>query len=215
MNRPKPPSGATEIEQAFFRDGYLLAVEYLSREGPSDQIMEAMSRLYTMLDEFLAVFLEQADSGKNPAACKKGCAWCCHQAVFAQEHEFRYLKQWMFEHLDAELLDKVRKMAKQKLEHTDPLPREKQLKHKEPCPLLENDTCLVYEARPVACRIYLSMNLDSCIDEFNNPDNTSSFPRLFELPMQAGRKLNEGFCAGLTQAGVDTREFSMEKGLLI
>ncbi len=215
MNRPEPSPGASEIEQAFFRDGYLLAADFLSREGPPDQIMEAISRLYAMLDDFLAVFLEKAASGTNPAACKKGCAWCCHQAVFAQVYEYRYLKNWMFEHLDAELLDNVRKRAKQKVYHTDQLPREKLLKHKEACPLLENDKCLAYDARPVACRIYLSMNLDSCINEFNSPDDKSRFPMLFELPLQAGRSLNDGFRAGLKEAGIDTREFSMEKGLLI
>ena len=93
--------------------------------------------------------------------------------------------------------------------------RDERLKHKEPCPLLEKGACIAYEARPVACRIYLSMNVQSCEYEFNDPYEISRFPLLFELPLKAGRKLNEGFSARLNENDIDTTEYPLEEGLLL
>jgi len=215
MNRPDVPPGTSELEQAFFRDGYLLASDYLSDDHQTGAFFNAVRHLYAVLEEFLAAFLNKAEKDRNPGACKKGCAWCCHQAVFAQSYEYRYLKEWMFHHLAAGELEQVRKKAKHKLNVTGKLTQKERLLHKESCPLLKNDVCMAYDARPVACRIYLSKNVESCKHEFRNPADTSRFPDLYELPFRAGRKLNEGFSAGLSEAGIDTTEYPMEKGLLL
>jgi Fe-S-cluster containining protein len=121
----------------------------------------------------------------------------------------------MFANMDAEQMEKVRKKAVEKHRSTSGMSPEERLLHKEPCPLLADGVCSAYEARPVACRIYLSMDVGSCEDEFSNPADTTAFPKLFSLPLQAGRKLNEGFAAGLRESGYETAEYTMEKGLLL
>jgi Fe-S-cluster containining protein len=120
----------------------------------------------------------------------------------------------MFSQLNAEQLERVRYRAAEKHAYTSGLSTEKKLHHKQSCPLLEHDACVAYAARPVACRIYLSMNVDSCKYEFTNPSDQSAFPQLYKLPLQAGRKLNEGFAAGLRENGIKTEEHTLEKGLL-
>ena len=177
-------------------------------------MLQSLQHLYTALDEFIDMFLLRAAS-EQPVHCKKGCSWCCHQAVFAHTHEFRYLKQWMFVHLDAEQMEKVRKQAATKHRATSVMSTKERLLHKEPCPLLADGICSAYAARPVACRIYLSMDVGSCRTEFTNPADRSVFPKLFRLPLHAGRKLNEGFAAGLQEAGVETKEYTIEEGLLL
>jgi Fe-S-cluster containining protein len=117
--------------------------------------------------------------------------------------------------MDAEQMEKVRKQALKKHRATAVMSPEEKLLHREPCPLLADGVCSAYEARPVACRIYLSMDVGSCRDEFTNPADRSVFPKLFRLPLHAGRKLNEGFAAGLQAAGLETLEYPMEEGLLL
>lgn len=39
-------------------------------------------------------------------------------------------------------------------------------------------------------------------------------PRLYELPLQLGRRLNEGFTVRLKEEGLTIEEYSVEEGLL-
>jgi Fe-S-cluster containining protein len=205
--------GILQIEQAFFDDGYHLATSLLSRESTSENHFHAMQELSAVLDAFIDAFLQNANESTSPTACKKGCAWCCSQAVFAQDYEFKFLKTWMFNNLSSAEMERVRKRAKEKLRNTKNLSREDQLQHKEACPLLENNVCMIYKARPVACRIYLSSSLESCKEEFGNPE-LESFPQLYNIPFRAGRKLNEGYAKGLLELGLNIKELSIEEGLL-
>lgn len=202
------------LEQAFYNDGYRLAADIPGDGNTGLVLLQSVTNLYEILDRFIDLFLQQA-AEEQPAQCRKGCAWCCHQAVFAQTYEFRYLKNWMFANKDAGQLEQIRKRAEEKRKTTSRLSPEERLLHKEPCPLLENDACSAYAARPVACRIYLSMDVQSCENEYTHPADRSAFPKLFRLPLQAGRKLNEGFAARLNEASVETSEYPMEEGLLL
>lgn len=202
------------LEQAFFNDGYRLAAGIPGKGNSGGTLLQSMKNLYETLDGFIDLFLQQAAT-EQPAHCKKGCSWCCHQAVFAHTHEFRYLKNWMFANMDAEQMEGVRKKAETKHKSTSGLSPEEKLLYKAPCPLLVNGACSAYAARPVACRIYLSMDVKSCEHEYAHPADRSAFPKLFRLPLQAGRKLNQGFAARLNEAGMENLEYTVEEGLLL
>ena len=88
-------------------------------------------------------------------------------------------------------------------------------KSKMPCPLLQNGSCSAYQARPMACRIYLSMNEASCITFYENPYHATNFPALLEFPLQAGRMMNEGMNEGLRKGNTSHYELLMEEGLLM
>ena len=201
------------LEQAFFNDGYRIALENIHKEDIDANLGPALQELYSVLDSFINMFLKQAVDVGSPAHCARGCSWCCHQAVFAQAYEIKYLKAWMFENLSAEMLDQIRKKAKEKKARTTKLSQEDRLLHKEACPLLWENACLAYMARPVACRIYLSSDVDSCKYEFHHPEDKSVFPQLFDLTLRAGRRLNEGFGARLSELGYDVKEYALEEGV--
>lgn len=74
---------------------------------------------------------------------------------------------------------------------------------------------MAYEARPMACRIYMSMSVDSCKTFYKKPDDETNYPALLEFPLQAGRMMNEGFNKGLKAAGLKGSELLMEEALLI
>jgi hypothetical protein len=74
---------------------------------------------------------------------------------------------------------------------------------------------MAYPARPMACRIYLSMSVDSCRLYYEEPDKDENYARLFEFPLQAGRMMNEGFTHALKTAGRNSAEFRIEEGLTI
>ncbi len=98
---------------------------------------------------------------------------------------------------------------------TSELSDEEILKYKAPCPLLKDGACSAYAARPMACRIYLSTKLETCLEFYSHPENETNYPALIDFPLRAGRMLNEGFRAALKEYGVETAEFRIEEGLRI
>ncbi len=108
--------------------------------------------------------------------------------------------------------DNIAARAREKVKLTLPKSHQEQLRFRAPCPFLESDSCLVYEASPLACRIYLSSSVKACIKEHHEPDNETTIPDLFEFPLRSGRMLNEGFVAYLKQNGLQSAEWTLEQG---
>lgn len=201
-----------EIDKIFYRDGYRLAHRYLDQELSPVQMDEAIRALYSAIDELLEAFLQRAGAEGQPVSCKKGCAWCCHQEVFAITHEFLYLNEYVQKHLSEVERDDVLVRAQEKVKISMNLSVEEQLKIRSACPFLQSGSCMVYEARPMACRIYLSASEPSCRKEHDYPSDKRSFPGLFDFPLRAGRMMNEGFVAWLKQSGLQVSELPIEQG---
>ena len=69
----------------------------------------------------------------------------------------------------------------------------------------------------MACRIYLSKSVKSCEMDLKNPEDDTIFPALFDMPLRAGRMLNEGFHARLRKGMEDkiqAFENTIEEGFL-
>ena len=201
-----------EIRRIFYRDGYRLAHEHLDAGLSAANLKKAVMELYQAVDDLLHSFLERSAAEGVPAECKKACSWCCYQEVFAVTHEFLYLKEFVLKHLPEKKREQVLEKAREKVMLTMNLPVEEQLKVRAACPFLEDGSCLVYEARPMACRIYLSSSVSSCKRDYDRPAKGKSIPELFEFPLLAGRMLNEGFVAYLKQVGIQSSELPMEQG---
>jgi len=203
---------AREIRRIFYRDGYRLAHTYLDEELTPASLSAAVSRLYGAVDELLESFVLRSASEGVPAACKKGCSWCCYQEVFAVTHELIYLHDHLMKQGNAEKEGEVLERSREKARLTDGHTEEERLKVRAACPFLEEGSCMVYQARPMACRIYLSSSVRSCRTNHDRPENGSSFPELFEFPLNAGRMLNEGFVSYLKQRGLRSGEWPIEEG---
>jgi Fe-S-cluster containining protein len=207
------------MDETFFKDGYNLCDVFLSGGLTKDNLFAAQKQLYKVIDGFNNSLLARAEKDSRAAECKMGCFYCCHQTVLATPYELFYLAEFVKTKFKGEILELIKSRAESKMNKTSNIAMEKLLKHKEPCPLLHpsGGFCRVYPARPMACRIYLSSNLKSCIDDLENPEDDSIFPQLFELPLRVGRMMNEGFHARLRMNRKDNLqafENSIEEGLL-
>lgn len=201
-----------EIDRIFYRDGYRIASQHLDEQVTAAKLQAGIESLQRGVDDLLEAFLRRsADEGK-PAACKKGCNWCCHQTVYAVTHEFLHISQYVLKNFPAERRDQSLKRAQERvlLTHNKTLREQSHLKS--PCPFLESGSCSIYPARPMACRIYLSSSVRACKREYDDPTNDRVFPDLFEFPLRSGRMLNQGFVAYLKQIGFQSSELPIEQG---
>jgi Fe-S-cluster containining protein len=79
-----------------------------------------------------------------------------------------------------------------------------------PCPFLKDGSCIVYPVRPMACRIYLSCDSESCRAQYDSPEDSRIMARLYEFPLRAGRLFNEGIRHALAEKGIITSEWLIE-----
>jgi Fe-S-cluster containining protein len=202
-----------DLEKQFHADGYRLGMKAVEAGFSTHLLYAAIKNLHQLVDELADSFSEFAARQNQKPACRKGCHWCCHQPVFALEYELDYLHEYISVNFEAEIQKRIFLRAEEKRKELENLSGESLLNSKFPCPLLENGTCSAYSARPVACRIYLSSNLESCLKFYRKPEAKNSFPALLQLPMRLGRMLNEGFKAALKANGLKAEEFRIEEKL--
>jgi Fe-S-cluster containining protein len=202
-----------ELEKQFHADGYRIGMTAVNTGFSNEALFAAVKNLHQMVDEMVDSFSEFAERQNQKPACKKGCHWCCHQPVFALEYELDYLCGFISKNFNAEIQKQIASRAAEKRKRLENLSDESLLNSKFPCPLLDQGICMAYAARPIACRIYLSANLESCLKFYRNPEDENSVPALLQLPMRLGRMMNEGFKAALKTSGMKVEEFRIEEKL--
>lgn len=205
----------TENNRIFYSDGYHLAQSAIQSGLSNESLFAAIELLYNAIDELNDSILALAKRQNTEVACSKGCHWCCHQAVFANSYEIHYLSEKIKSDFTPEELLSVAAMAEEKFAITSNLSDSEVLTYKAPCPLLKEGACSVYAARPMACRIYLSTKIKTCLEFFHHPENENNYPALLDFPLRAGRMMNEGFRAALKERGIETAEFKLEEGIKI
>ncbi len=202
-----------EHEQAFYNDGFRLGTAAAKVRSDEKKFLGYVRDMLKSVDELIQMLEQHASRQGISIDCKKGCGFCCHQAVYANSYEFHLLSDFMKKKFNNAQRDSVRELALKKFENTKELSEQDVLNHKEACPLLIDNACSAYPARPMACRIYLSTKLESCLKFYHEPEKDESIPQLLEFPLSAGRMMNEGFTAALRENGIEIAELKLEEGL--
>lgn len=200
--------------KGFYSDGYKIGMEAVEKGLSVETINLSTKKLFQNIDALIDAILNLSIKEETQVYCKKGCSWCCYQPVYALSHEVIYLKEFIKGNFTEPEAKGILEHAMEKDKKVGNLKDDALLNSKYSCPLLKNGVCMAYEARPMACRIYLSLNLKSCEAFYNYPENTSRFPQVMHFPLQAGRMMNEGYKSALKQAGWKSQEFRIEEGLL-
>lgn len=211
----EPQNPMQEIDLAFFSDGRNLAKEVLESGITKRNLLILGIRIYQAMDEFIKAFEEQSSITGQKPDCKKGCSWCCSNAVMVLPHEMILLKEFMLQRMTQDQINPILEKFEKKDSRSSEMKSFEFMHFKSPCALLdENGACMAYEVRPMACRIYLSKNVDSCVYEFNQSKDLSSYAQLFDLPLRAGRMMNEGVCSWLNDQGLTCYDWLFESFFL-
>lgn len=183
-------------------------------ENKKEVLFESISEMYNLIDGLIESLTEFAERSNTRIDCKKGCEWCCHQPVFALDYEMEYLNDFIRLNFDQAIKNQIKKRAEQKNQKLSKLAETDLLNSKSPCALLEDGACIAYSARPMACRIYLSSDVNSCLKFYHEPEDKSNYPALLSLTLRCGQKMNEGFKAALKTSGKMTKEYRIEEKIL-
>ena len=203
----------TEIDKIFFSDGYKLAKEHLKEGLCRENMLIMSSNLYDAVDGLIDSFIHRCRLEGKTIECRKGCYLCCSQAVLVLPYEVLYIASFIKNHLSKDEQDEIYGRVIKKDNITSHMKVQEFLSYKDTCPMLKNGVCMVYEARPMACRTYLSSSSAGCKTEFDNPKDIDIFPDLYEFTIRAGRMINEGISAYLIENQVFPTEWQIESSL--
>jgi Fe-S-cluster containining protein len=110
----------------------------------------------------IRLVLEAADAFAAPfsrvAACRRGCAHCCHQAVPITGAEARLLSQATGRPLASpENAMPVRALIEETPQQAELRIAARPPARPGPCPFLVDDECSAYAQRPLTCRTHISL----------------------------------------------------------
>jgi Fe-S-cluster containining protein len=213
LYRPDDERYLAEIDRVFFRDGYRLACDILGNELSMNSILYLTRKLYSEINDLTDSFTARCRMENRRVDCREKCSSCCHQAVLIIPYEAFFLNQYLSESLQEDHRRKIQARIMEKDRITRKMKVQEFLHYKYPCPFLEDECCAVYPARPMACRTYLSADLDSCVYEYQHPAEIDFFPGLYEFPLHAGRMINEGICTWLNEHKIHPTEWQLESSM--
>jgi Fe-S-cluster containining protein len=141
-------------------------------KGPM-RVQDLLPILHAFDDAVIAMATDSIESGGKKISCRAGCGACCRQLVPVAEPEAFYLAE-VVAAMPAEHQERVRARFREALEALgeemtarlrDPS-QQKTIEQRRavgmeyfgrgvPCPFLENESCSIYDYRPMACREYL------------------------------------------------------------
>jgi Fe-S-cluster containining protein len=144
--------------------------------------------------------------------CKKGCFWCCFLQVKATPLEVMCVADYLHARLKPEELSKLQQRLVTTDEKTRGTNGRQRVCAQVLCPLLVGGECLAYPVRPIACRVYHSLNLADCKALLND---VSSSVTVHQAISRMSMGIFAGLTVGLRTVGLQTCLLELIAGLRI
>lgn len=141
-------------------------------------------------------------------ACKEGCTYCCHSHVSATPQEVFLIADVMREILEDGEMEVLRQEIKGCTEgYSEEGYKKFALDYLKPCPFLNQNICVIYDIRPLACRNWISQDVAACKASYNS-GNKQPVPQNAVL-MHQKDVIIAGEAAALSQFGINGSLCSM------
>ncbi|HLI10520.1 MAG TPA: YkgJ family cysteine cluster protein [Alphaproteobacteria bacterium] len=173
---------------------------------PADLL--ALAAEAAVLAESLAPESRRLEPPQRPIACRAGCGHCCHTIVMAIPAEVLRLAA----HIQRRFTPAARAALIERLRAVAAVAPPERLAARMACPMLADDRCTVYEARPLKCRGLESMDVEVC--------KRGARGEAVEVPVYAAHhrlfdRVLSGLIVGAIEAGRPDERLDLVRGLLI
>ena len=121
-------------------------VARLSADRGVRGVLDAVTRALAVIDRTIAEVLAMPP-GSPPLACRAKCSLCCQARIESRPLQSVYAALYARATLADDAFARV---------------QHRTLTRREPCPMLEDDACVIYPGRPLVCRSYFSFDFERC-----------------------------------------------------
>lgn len=167
--------------------------------------------LFSVVEESFALFddmLSDMDLSP-PVACARGCSYCCYNQISLTPPEAVYLGLYVLERYRGDALEEVAGRIQTILDLIRGKSRSEigTIRHKLPCPFLEDGACAVHQARPLVCRGWNAVNAEHC-KRANDDQDPWTMIENHALPRHVAEAIQLGLLHG-------SRALGLEAGFLV
>lgn len=153
-----------EEERLFEKTGGAVLKRLRKTANPAD----LLAVLRSAHKEFDRAYAGAPAAARASVACRAGCGACCHVPVGAQAHEVLLAAEYIQTRSSPESLEAVIAGVAAHRAAFAGKNMDERAALRIPCPLLHDDSCSIYEARPESCRSHHSHNLSGCISNLES-----------------------------------------------
>jgi len=121
------------------------------------------SQVLSLADQLIS-FFESENHLPHPIACREGCGFCCFNQVEVTPLEALIIGRHVAQNFSREEQDRLMKQVKRSLTLKAGKSKKEiaRLRHKLPCPLLQDRSCSIYSVRPLVCRAMHAFTSGAC-----------------------------------------------------
>ena len=206
MNTPTPNSALAQQEQTLLSELRLheqsATTADLKTRGWKPAVANSQNRL-SRLSGLIA-------STSSALACKSGCWYCCHFLVEARAEEVLQIADYVNSRFTKEQVQQLRERLANNAAILHQMSREQQLSANLPCAFLQGGKCSVYNIRPMRCRSFHAVDVTSCKQAYEQPENLDIKSSLLPQLLYTAEAHIKGSRQAFEQAGYDntTYEFN-------
>lgn len=177
---------------------------------PSVGVAQAATLAMAASDELRRYHLELVPE-PQAIACHAGCHWCCHMKVTVTAPEIFALVTYLESEVTQPTRDHIRARAAELSQDPRIFSADAKVEARIPCAMLsEQGFCLVYPARPLACRGYNSLDAESCRRSL---DDDLEIIEHNEPLVRDSAAVALGLLAGIEDAGMPPDLLELTSGL--
>ena len=195
-----PDTDAARFDDPQSAGQFVFEASLAALKGGTD--VDSCTVLLTRINRGIDATLEQLRRRGAPIACKSGCSFCCHLRVTVTPLEaialFRYLKAQIPAALAAQIEARI-------LANADEIARMSEAEHwgrNLKCAFLVDGACSAYRARPLACALHHSLDVDACERSYHDPSDHSVGIRKLEALERSRPATHKGLSRALGQLGL-------------
>lgn len=157
------PAGTDNGPLAYFKAQHRAFADTLAARRDDDRLVDAlMTQAFSSFDGNVAIQAE----GRPPLACHKGCATCCAIRVTATAPEVLLVARYV--RVAGAPLMRIGVDLRRRLAEADGATRgldeAARVALRWRCPFIEQGVCVIYPARPLACRGHASYDKRACVE---------------------------------------------------
>jgi Fe-S-cluster containining protein len=189
------------------RDAALEIIETCGRteQAAIELIQDALGRAQLGIDQ---------SPGKAGRECRRGCAFCCYQYVEVHPFDAIGVAQQLQRTLSPEQRAAVEDRLRDRVRRKRTMAEEDRQRANIPCALLADDnTCSVYETRPLACRGYNSLSVQQCEQAYLNPAAPNRTPFDYHARIWTA-SVADGMRDALEEKGIDAKRYELNSAVL-
>ncbi|MEI4771427.1 YkgJ family cysteine cluster protein [Psychrobacillus sp. FJAT-51614] len=189
---------ATKVQHTSAIMAYRLGTSLIKKINEREQSDDNVVRMHYEQLPILERYFDLLHKGtKTQPSCKSNCSGCCKYPIWTSAVESMYISNWIRTNMDQDTLEQIHENFDTWYEeigewaegykYGDKIKHDEYTRKNIKCPFLINNSCSIYDARPIVCRTYFSYgNPKNCERELfpkGTLNLTCAGKNLYEVPM--------------------------------